>query len=133
MEFHIGITNLIYNLCRFLGKEREDGEILFLGRRDFQVKHMGYRIELGEIEAAALRESAISNACVLYRKQEKKIVLIYERAQELPARCCGQTSRRSCRNTCCRRSSSRCSPCRAIPMARSTGTSWRNGSAAHQM
>jgi len=86
MEFHIGITNLIYNLCRFLGKEREDGEILFLGRRDFQIKHMGYRIELGEIDAAALREPAIRNACVLYRTQEKKIVLIYESAQDLPAR-----------------------------------------------
>lgn len=77
MEFHIGITNLIYNLCRFLGKEREDGEILFLGRRDFQVKHMGYRIELGEIETAAGALTGVdANACV-YDAVRDRIHLFY--------------------------------------------------------
>ena len=31
------------------------GEIMFLGRKDFQIKHLGYRIELGEIEHAVLQ------------------------------------------------------------------------------
>ena len=31
------------------------GEIMFLGRKDFQIKHLGYRIELGEIEHAVAR------------------------------------------------------------------------------
>ncbi|HWT26002.1 MAG TPA: amino acid adenylation domain-containing protein [Solirubrobacteraceae bacterium] len=35
-----------------LVREREDGEILFLGRRDAQIKSRGYRIELGDIETA---------------------------------------------------------------------------------
>jgi acyl-coenzyme A synthetase/AMP-(fatty) acid ligase len=33
-------------------RERADGEIEFLGRRDAQIKSRGYRIELGDIEAA---------------------------------------------------------------------------------
>src|SRR5205807_712916 len=35
-----------------LGHWNARGEIMFLGRRDFQIKHLGYRIELGEIEHA---------------------------------------------------------------------------------
>jgi D-alanine--poly(phosphoribitol) ligase subunit 1 len=31
------------------GYWNDRGEIMFLGRKDFQIKHLGYRIELGEI------------------------------------------------------------------------------------
>lgn len=57
---------------------REDGNIMFAGRRDFQVKHLGYRIELGEIENVAVSLPFIENACVLYDKENKQIFLIYE-------------------------------------------------------
>lgn len=57
----------------------EGGEIMFVGRRDFQVKHLGYRIELGEIEHAVLGAiDGIDNACVLYHKGKKEIALFYE-------------------------------------------------------
>jgi amino acid adenylation domain-containing protein len=47
-----------------LARFREDGEIEFLGRIDFQVKLRGFRIELGEIEAA-LRGHASVKECVM--------------------------------------------------------------------
>jgi acyl-coenzyme A synthetase/AMP-(fatty) acid ligase len=43
----------------------EDGEYLFLGRRDSQVKSRGYRIELGEIEAALHAHPAVVEAAVI--------------------------------------------------------------------
>lgn len=55
--------------------ERE--EILFLGRKDSQIKHMGYRIELGEIENAILGVDFVDNACVLYDDVKKQIVAFY--------------------------------------------------------
>jgi amino acid adenylation domain-containing protein len=42
-----------------------DGNLLFLGRIDFQVKVRGYRIELGEIEAALTAHVGIKDAVVL--------------------------------------------------------------------
>jgi len=56
----------------------ERGEITFVGRKDFQVKHMGYRIELGEIEHAVMQIPGFRNACVLYHQGRKEIVLVYE-------------------------------------------------------
>lgn len=58
--------------------QREDGNVMFVGRKDFQIKHMGYRIELSEIEAVALNVPFIQNACVLYNKEKKQIILLYE-------------------------------------------------------
>lgn len=59
------------------------GEIMFIGRKDFQVKHLGYRIELGEIEHAALRVEGIENCCAVYVEPRKEIVLFYESDRDL--------------------------------------------------
>jgi len=59
------------------------GEIMFLGRKDFQIKHMGYRIELGEIEHAVLQVDGIRNCCVAYNQNKKEIALFYESDKEL--------------------------------------------------
>lgn len=56
----------------------ERGEIMFVGRKDFQIKHMGYRIELPEIEHQVLAIEGIVNACVVYNKEKKEITLFYE-------------------------------------------------------
>jgi amino acid adenylation domain-containing protein len=56
----------------------ECGELMYKGRKDFQIKHMGYRIELGEIETAVLALEGIDKACVLYDANNKNIVLVYE-------------------------------------------------------
>jgi amino acid adenylation domain-containing protein len=56
----------------------EKGEIIFVGRKDFQIKHMGYRIELGDIEHSLLQLPGIRNCCALYHQGKKAIVLVYE-------------------------------------------------------
>ena len=63
----------------------KEGEIIYVGRKDFQVKHMGYRIELGEIEHFALQVAGIRAACVLYERNRKQIALLYEADHELDA------------------------------------------------
>ena len=65
------------------GYRNERGEIMLLGRKDFQIKHLGYRIELGEIEHAVLQLGAIRNCCVGYNHSKKEIVLFYESESEL--------------------------------------------------
>lgn len=61
----------------------EFGEIMYDGRKDFQIKHMGYRIELGEIETAAGSISGVQNACCVYDMQNKEIHLFYEAASDI--------------------------------------------------
>jgi amino acid adenylation domain-containing protein len=58
--------------------QNERGEIVFVGRKDSQIKHMGYRIELGDIEHFALQLPGVRNACVLYHREKQEIVLAYE-------------------------------------------------------
>lgn len=68
-------------------QEIEDQRVLmYLGRRDSQIKHMGYRIELGEIETASSSLEGIDKVCALYDAGRQQIVLYYEAAQELPVR-----------------------------------------------
>jgi len=47
---------------------REDGNIAYVGRNDFQVKIRGLRIELGEIESAIDSVEGVSQAVVVVRK-----------------------------------------------------------------
>lgn len=60
-----------------LGKYTEDGNLVFAGRKDFQIKHLGHRIELGEIESQVQSLDGISRACCLYDDKKKRIVLFY--------------------------------------------------------
>ncbi len=65
-----------------IGRYNERGELMFISRRDYQIKHMGHRIELGEIEMTADRAEGVANSCCIYKKSGKdargKIILFYE-------------------------------------------------------
>lgn len=61
-----------------LVKYNERGELIFVSRKDFQIKHMGHRIELGEIEAAASVVEGIERSCCLYDTEKSRIILFYE-------------------------------------------------------
>ena len=63
--------------------QQEDGEIIFVGRRDNQIKHLGYRIELGEIEHVIANSFENIIPCVLYDEQRKVIELFYEAPNEI--------------------------------------------------
>lgn len=60
-----------------LVKYNSVGEIIYIGRKDFQIKHQGHRIELGEIESAVLSMEKIRQCCTIYDEINKKIILIY--------------------------------------------------------
>lgn len=60
-----------------LGKYNEHGELVFVSRKDNQIKHMGHRIELGEIEIVANGMEEIKSACSLFDDRKKKIILYY--------------------------------------------------------
>ena len=64
----------------------EKGEIIFKGRKDFQIKHMGYRIELGEIETALGKIKELKNVCVVYDQVRSKIVLFYEAETDITSK-----------------------------------------------
>jgi len=51
------------------GRYLPDGNIEFLGRKDFQVKVQGYRIELGEIEATLERHPGVRAAVATVRAE----------------------------------------------------------------
>jgi len=60
-----------------IGRYNEYGELVFVTRRDSQIKHMGHRIELGEIEAAAASVEGMQRACCIYDSEGKSILLFY--------------------------------------------------------
>ena len=58
-------------------KYNNRGELLYVSRRDFQIKHMGYRIELGEIESAANAIKGVDSCVCIYDKDEDRLILFY--------------------------------------------------------
>lgn len=59
-------------------KYNEYNELIYLSRKDFQIKHMGYRIELGEIETNINALDGITLCACIYDTNNKQIVLFYE-------------------------------------------------------
>lgn len=56
------------------------GELEYIGRKDYQIKHMGYRIELGEIETVGYSVEGVSSVCCIYDDNSDEIVFIFEGA-----------------------------------------------------
>lgn len=61
-----------------LAKYNEKNEIIYIGRKDFQIKHMGYRIELGEIENNIYAIDGILSCACIYDSEKSNIVLFYQ-------------------------------------------------------
>ena len=74
--------DLIYRTGDLVYKNKNE-PIMFVGRKDYQIKHFGYRIELGEIENEALNIKKIMNVCVTYNKEIKIITMHYESLNEI--------------------------------------------------
>lgn len=53
------------------------GELEFVSRKDFQIKHKGNRIELGEIEVAVNAIDGVTNAACVFDSALDRIVLFY--------------------------------------------------------
>ncbi len=60
-----------------LGRYNERGELMFVSRKDYQIKHMGHRIELGEIEVCANTVEGVRLSGCIYDDKKGKIVLYY--------------------------------------------------------
>ena len=60
-----------------LARYNENHDLIFVSRKDYQIKHMGHRIELGEIEQHVNMLEGITNACCIYDQEVEKIVLYY--------------------------------------------------------
>ena len=60
-----------------LGEMNDRGELMFLGRRDSQIKRSGYRIELGEIECALSTAEGVALACCWYEAETGRIIAAY--------------------------------------------------------
>ena len=61
-----------------LVRRNSAGEILYISRKDFQIKRNGYRIELGEIEAAANSVDKVKSCACVYLRSREQLILLYE-------------------------------------------------------
>lgn len=59
-----------------------DGDLVYVGRADSQVKHMGHRIELGEVELAVNALLQVDSACCLYWEEKERLCLFYQAPEQ---------------------------------------------------
>ena len=60
-----------------LGRYDENGDLVYVSRKDFQIKHMGHRIELGDIEVHANACEGVTRSCCQYDDKRQRLVLFY--------------------------------------------------------
>jgi D-alanine--poly(phosphoribitol) ligase subunit 1 len=60
-----------------LAKYDEDGNLIFCGRKDFQIKLFGHRIELEEIEKAIAGTEGVSDSCCVFTPENSRITAFY--------------------------------------------------------
>lgn len=61
-----------------LVRYNEYHELIYVSRKDFQIKHRGFRIELGEIDAAATSIPEIEYGCCVFDRKLDKLILVYK-------------------------------------------------------
>lgn len=71
---HNNYRDIIYRTGD-LGKIDDNGNIIYMGRADNQIKYQGHRIELGEIESVAMSIDGINRVCAVYSDIQNKIIL----------------------------------------------------------
>ncbi len=71
-----GNTGRIYKTGD-LGRFDENGDLIFVSRKDYQIKHMGHRVELGEIEADVSVIEGVKMCACTHSKESGKITLFY--------------------------------------------------------
>ncbi len=92
----VGLTNLCFIEDKIngsgrlyktgdIGRWQLNGEIVYMGRKDEQVKIHGYRIETGEVESVLLQHPLVSSAIVVSKELqgEKTLVAYIVSAEEL--------------------------------------------------
>ena len=60
-----------------LGKYDEDGNLVFLGRKDFQIKYMGHRIELEEIDREISKIKNIKRTVTIFYEKKSRLYNFY--------------------------------------------------------
>ncbi|MBR3317202.1 MAG: amino acid adenylation domain-containing protein [Atopobiaceae bacterium] len=60
-----------------LARYDSEGNLVYVSRKDHQIKHLGQRIELGDIEAAAHAVDGVERACCIYDSRRKRLILYY--------------------------------------------------------
>ena len=60
-----------------LARYDEEGNLLFLGRRDRQIKHLGHRVELDDLERAALQLKGVEACASTYDHDRGRLCLQY--------------------------------------------------------
>ena len=60
-----------------LGRYNEAGELVFSGRKDFQIKYMGHRIELEEIEREMAAIAGVERCCCVFDEKRSRLKGFY--------------------------------------------------------
>lgn len=60
-----------------IARRNAEGDLVFVSRKDYQIKHMGHRIELGEIEVQTAMLPGVQMAACIYDGKKGKIILYY--------------------------------------------------------
>lgn len=60
-----------------LARYDHEGNIVFVSRKDYQIKHGGRRIELGEIEAGIYEVAGIDMCCCVHNAEKDEIAVFY--------------------------------------------------------
>lgn len=55
----------------------EEKELIFNGRKDFQIKYLGHRIELEEIDKAIMKYEEVVRSCTIFEEEKSKVYGFY--------------------------------------------------------